>query len=69
MTMQQHVARSLCWEAGKGRDDEDAPCRQCEGTQERCDMWPSFMGEAQVAIGAVKDFAIISMRNKPRLGK
>lgn len=60
--MQEHCARRLCLVAAT----EVAPvCMHCRGGP--CTMWHSFMREAAAAIEAVRAFAQLTMRRRPRL--
>lgn len=60
-TMEQHVARTICAAA-----QHAGVCLHCIDETD-CVLWPTFMKEAKGAIEAVRDFAMISKRNKPRL--
>lgn len=64
MSMQEHVARTLCAAASK---EHQPVCPVCERYREPCSMWPQFMNEADAAISAVRDFARLDMRRKPRI--
>ncbi len=71
--MVEHVARTLC-RAAACSNREDAACPECDDTNEEtgvvrigdCTMWEEFMGEAEAAIQAVRDYARLDRRRKPR---
>ncbi len=71
--MVEHVARTLC-RAAACSNREDAACPECDDINERtgtvqigeCMMWDLFKQEAEAAIEAVRDYARLDRRNKPR---
>lgn len=68
-TMQQHVARQLCFAAATDQCAHGPVCPHCRARDQEaapCTMWRQFMREAAAAIEAVRDFAMLSARKRPR---
>ncbi len=66
MDMKEHVARCLCATAGRGPDFQYPKCIQCQD-QSKCELWYTFVHEADAAIESVRDYAQLAMRKKPRI--
>jgi hypothetical protein len=67
--MTQHVARAICWSATHpfGQNDK-AACRHCKAaTPADCKQFEAFRPEAEAAVLAVRDYALLTLRNKPRI--
>ena len=70
--MVEHVARTLCRAACRG-NRETTMCPVCDRETPlgwaagECSMWETFRGEAHAAIEAVRDYAMLTTRRKPRL--
>lgn len=65
----EHIARKICYSSIYYDPRlEGAPviCPHCENDPTRC-IWPSFVPEANAAFEAVRDFAILSYRKKPKI--
>jgi hypothetical protein len=60
--MRDHVAKVLCDAAGRSVNGQ--ACSICD--RGLCTYWRSFLDEADAAIGAVRDFARLDRRNKPK---
>lgn len=68
--MTEHVAKTLC-RAAAADNRCDGRCPYCDPTEtepfmRECSLWPTFVGEARCAIEAVRDYARLDMRRKPR---
>lgn len=69
--MVDHVAKTLCRAAASSNDNivSCAFCDKVEGGRAilgECLLWPTFLREARCAIEAVRDYARLDRRNKPR---
>jgi hypothetical protein len=67
VTMQEHVAKRLCEEAGKSVNKKYCTCVNENTGELECLFWETFMDEAKAAIEAVRDFNLLTPRKKPRL--
>ena len=61
----EHVARTICKTSSMQYINGEV-CIHCNDDPTKC-MWQSFTTEAEAAIDAVSDFAMISLRNKPKV--
>jgi hypothetical protein len=66
--MQTHVAKTICRAAATDLLERDG-CGICYENGGECSMWPNFMREADHAIKAVREYAMITPRKKPRLNR
>lgn len=71
--MTEHIARTLC-RAAACANRSDVLCPICDNIDDmqqsarlgECSMWPEFMYEARAVIEAVRDYARLDRRNRPR---
>ena len=65
--MTNHVARKICRAAANGGHCPFCDPTETEPWRRECHLWPSFVKEATAAIEGVRDYAMLTMRRKPRL--
>lgn len=59
--LNEHVARTICLASNNG-----SGCPQCHDLDAGCFLWETFLVEADCAIEAVRDYAIVQRRTKAR---